>query len=108
MKIGLNNIHTGKMLGAVIKQQHISHPELAKLIDRIPLSVKQYTVKKTLQTGVMIEICYALKHNFLADLADKLPQEFTRNQPNADALLKEKEALIEQLQEENKVLKIRN
>lgn len=108
MKIGLNNIHTGKMLREIIKEKHISHPALAKMIDRIPLSVKQYTMKNSLQTAVLVEICYALKHNFFSDLADKLPQDFTRNQPETDKILQEKEALIAQLQEENKVLKIQN
>jgi hypothetical protein len=41
-------------------------------------------------------------------MADKLPPHFTKNQPNTDKVLEEKEALIAQLQEENKVLKIRN
>ena len=108
MKIGINNIHTGKLLRGVIKEKHISHPALAKMIDRIPLSVKQYTVKQSMQTAVLVEICHALKHNFFSDLADKLPQDYSRNQPETDKILQEKEALIAQLQEENKVLKIQN
>ncbi|MGL2965635.1 hypothetical protein [Flavobacterium sp. XGLA_31] len=108
MRIGINNIHTGVLLTKVTKEKHISNPELGKLIGRIPLSVKQYKQKGTMQTAVLAEICHALKHNFFSDMADKLPQHFTKNQPNTDAILKEKDDLIAQLQEENRILKIRN
>ena len=108
MRIGLNNIHTGAMLNKLLKEKHISNPELGKLIGRIPLSVKQYRQKGTMQTAVLAEICHALQHNLFSDMADKLPQHFTRNQPNSDKIIAEKDALIAQLQEENKVLKIRN
>lgn len=108
MRIGLNNIHTGVLLTEVIKEKNISNQELGKLIGRIPLSVKQYKQKGTLQTAVLAEICHALQHNFFSDMADKLPQHFTRNQPNTDKIIQEKDALIAQLQEENKVLKIKN
>ena len=108
MRIGLNNIHTGVLLTNIIKKKPISNQELGKLIGRIPLSVKQYKQKGTMQTAVMAEICHALQHNFFSDMADKLPQHFTKNQPNTDKILEEKDALIAQLQEENKVLKIRN
>lgn len=108
MRIGLNNIHTGVMLRKIIEQKHISHPALGKLIGRIPLSVKQYTQKGTMQTAVLAELCHALQHNFFSDMADKLPPHFTKNQPNTDKINQEREALIAQLQEENKILKIRN
>jgi hypothetical protein len=108
MKIGLNNIHTGGLLTRIIKEKHISNQELGKLINRIPLSVQQYKKKGTMQTAVLAEICHALQHNFFSDMADKLPQHFTKNQPNTDKILQEKDALIAQLQEENKVLKIQN
>jgi len=108
MKIGPNNIDTGKIIGDVIKQKHISHPALAKMIDRIPLSVNLYTQKESIQTAVLIEICYALKHNFFSDLADLLPQEFSKNQPATDKILAEKDALIAQLQEDKKILNAQN
>ena len=108
MRIGLNNIHTGVLLTKVIKEKHISNPELGKLIGRIPLSVKQYKQKGTMQTAVLAEICHALQHNFFSDMADRLPPHFTKNQPNTDKILEEKDALITQLQEENKMLKIKN
>ncbi|WP_291127969.1 hypothetical protein [Flavobacterium sp. UBA7682] len=108
MRIGLNNIHTGILLTKVIKEKHISNPALGKMIGRIPLSVKQYKQKSTMQTAVLAEICHALQHNFFSDMADKLPQHFTKNQPNTDKINQEKDALIAQLQEENKVLKIQN
>lgn len=108
MRIGKNNIHTGVMLNNMLKEKNVSNPELGKLIGRIPLSVKQYRQKGTLQTAVLAEICHALQHNFFSDMADKLPQYFTKNQPNTDKIIAEKDALIAQLKEENKVLKIRN
>jgi hypothetical protein len=108
MRIGLNNIHTGVLITKIVKEKHISDPELGKRIGRIPLSVKQYRQKGTLQTAVLAEICHALQHNFFSDMADRLPQHFTKNQPNTDAISKEKDTLIAQLQEENKVLKIQN
>jgi DNA-binding Xre family transcriptional regulator len=108
MRIGANNIYIGILLNKFMMDNHISNQELAKKIGRIPLSVNQYRRKDTMQTGVLAEICHATQHNFFSDMAYKLPQHFTTSYPKDDALITEKDALIAQLKEENKVLKIQN
>lgn len=108
MKISPNNISTGKILEKKIKAKNLSYKAVGEAINRNGLSVFKYTESSSLQTSVLIDFCYALKHNFFSDIADQLPMEFTKNQPNTDQLNAEKDALIAQLQEENKVLKIQN
>jgi len=108
MKIGLKNIPTGKIIKDKIKEKQISYSALGEAINRNGLSVMKYTQSKSIQTAVLIEFCYALKHNFFSDLADQIPMEFSKNQPKTDKINAEKDELIAQLQEENKVLKIQN
>lgn len=63
---------------------------------------------ESIQTGILLDICYALKHNFFKDIANQLPDDFTTTNPTDKSLISEKDQLIAQLQEENKVLKIQN
>ncbi|MFN3968016.1 hypothetical protein [Flavobacterium sp.] len=70
-----------------------------------------HTTKQSMQTATLLEVCYALRYNFFQDIANTLPIEFKANErPNAEKEAQEQEniALIAQLQEENKVLKIQN
>lgn len=108
MKISLNNIGTGSIILRKIREKRLSFKVVGEAINRNGLSVYKYTQSQSLQTAVLIDFCYALKHNFFSDIADHLPIEFTKNQPKTDKVNADKDALIAQLQEENKVLRIQN
>ena len=108
MKKSENNISTGAFLNNYIQKNRISKSQLGIDINRNGKSITQYLYNSSIQTGILLDICHALKHNFFSDLADQLPMEFTKNQPKTDQITSEKELFIAQLQEENKVLKIQN
>jgi hypothetical protein len=78
------------------------------MIGRNSLSISNYTKNKSIQTDILLKIAHATKHNFFRDIADQLPPDYTYTKPEDKTLLNEKDQLIAQLQEENKVLKIQN
>jgi DNA-binding Xre family transcriptional regulator len=108
MNISKNNIDTGKLLHDFMQKNKIVKTQLGKEINRNPLSILNYTKNISIQTGILIEICHALKHNFFRDIADQLPNDFTRTKPDDLTLINEKDQLIAELKEENKILKIQN
>ena len=57
--------------------------------------------KDSLNYRMLWELFLALKHNFFADLAAQLPQDFTTNAPDPTLPLQER---ISALEEENKLL----
>jgi len=95
---------TGKMLLAFLAAKRISKTELGNRIGRSALSVLNYTRNKTVQTGILLKICHATRHNFFQDIANTLPTDYTVSEDKFSG----KDLLIAQLQEENKVLKIQN
>ena len=100
MKQGSNNIDTGKLLSDFLSKNKINKAQVARKIYRNGVSVLKYTQNESIQTGILIELCYALNHNFFQDIANQLPNTFTGNEH------KDKE--LEALKEEIKVLKIQN
>jgi DNA-binding Xre family transcriptional regulator len=106
-----NNIDTGKLLTAFLDRNRINKAELGRNINRTGVSVLKYTNNSSIQTGILIDLCYALKHNFFQDIVNLLPADFTKNElvDVQKNLLSEKQiALIAKLEEENKILKIQN
>jgi DNA-binding Xre family transcriptional regulator len=99
-----NNIDTGKLIEDFITKKRIFKSNLGRDINRNGLSILAYTRNSSIQTGILIDICHALKHNFFRDIADQLPEDFTINKLNNT--VSEKDQIIAQLQEENKVLTI--
>jgi hypothetical protein len=79
---------------------------MGRRINRNGDSVSKYILNISIQTGILLDICHAVNHNFFADIAGQLPDSYTITDRNS--LISEKDQLIAQLQEENKVLKIQN
>ncbi|WP_293892166.1 hypothetical protein [Flavobacterium sp.] len=101
-------IDTGKMILDYITKNKMSKTELGNKIDRRGISITNYTRTKGIHTGILLNISHAVKHNFFRDIADQLPADYTYIKPEDMTLHKEKDNLIAELQEENKVLKIQN
>ncbi len=115
MKKTVYNISIGALLREHIQNKQIVNAELGKAIHRDGMSIAKYMKNESIQTSVLIEFCYALKHNFFRDIADQLPPEFGTNTSEdltilngKDLQISQKESQIQQLQEEIKVLKIKN
>lgn len=111
MKTSKNNINTGKLLDNYLYKNKISKASVAAAINKNRVSVQKYTENVSIQTGILIDICYALKYNFLRELANALPKDFEYAEVvDGEKVTNEnmQQTLIAQLQEENKVLKIQN
>lgn len=101
-----NNIDTGKIIAELITNSKISKSELGRSINRNGLSVLYFTRNSSIQTSILIDVCYALNHNIFSDIADMLPKSFSK--ADLDGNVTKENLLIAELQEENKVLKIQN
>jgi len=111
MKKSKNNINIGKMLTQYMMKNKLTKSELALLINKHRVTVMKYTENESMQTNTLIDISYALKHNFLQDVANGLPIDFTSNKPIDPERVAQEEAqntLIAQLKEENNTLRIQN
>src|SRR6476661_5839091 len=101
-------IHIGKMILDYLNKNRMSKTELGGRIDRRGISITNYSRSESIQTGILLKLSHATKHNFFTDIADQLPADYSYIKPEDKTALNEKENLIAQLQEENKVLKIQN
>jgi DNA-binding Xre family transcriptional regulator len=100
-----NNIDTGIMIEKYLKKHRISKTSLGKKINRTGISIFRYTENISIQTGILLDICHALKHNFFQDMADQLPKDFTvSNIPPADNRLPAWEKETAELKERIKIL----
>jgi len=105
MKYSNNNIDTGTMLNYYLAKNRVSKSKLGRAINRTGISILRYTENSSIQTGILIDICYALKHNFFQDIADRLPADFTVSKvPEEDKLLPTWQAEIAELKERIKIL----
>ncbi|MGV9002420.1 hypothetical protein [Flavobacterium sp.] len=77
MKTSMNNIDTGRMIQMHLNMHRISKTSLGRKINRTGISVLRYTQNWSIQTGILLDISHALKHNFFQDMADQLPKDFT-------------------------------
>lgn len=101
-------INTGKMILDYITKNRMSKTELGSMIGRKGVSITNYTRSESIQTGILLNLSHAAKHNFFRDIADQLPAEYTTVKSEDKTILNEKDNLIAQLQEELKVLKIQH
>lgn len=105
MKVSENNIDTGMLIQKHLNRHRISKTYLGKKINRTGISIFRYTENVSIQTGILLDICHALKHNFFQDMADQLPKDFTVfNKPLEDSRLSLWEKETEALKERIKIL----
>ena len=94
-------IHIGQLLLNYFEKHRTHKAALACLLQVKPTAILRYQKRDSLQISILINISHALKHNFLMDIAQELPQEYTTNKP----MFVEKEAEIEALRKEVEILK---
>jgi len=73
--------NTGLLLKEYFASKRIYKSALARVLNRNLKTILSYEKNSTIQTSVLWEICFALKHNFFMDIASQLPQEFATNTP---------------------------
>lgn len=94
-------LNTGSMLSNYFSQNRTPLAALARALDIKPASVVAYKKTASIQSKTLWKISNVLKHNFFMDIAIMLPKSYTTNED----IFEEKNTLIAQLKEENKILK---
>ena len=75
-KIG-GTLNMGQLLRAVIAQKSLAKSLIARKMQRKDAGILKFTQQRSMQMSIVWEFCYAMQHNLFADLAQKLPTEFT-------------------------------
>ena len=96
-----SDIHFGAMLEAYFKKHRIFKSALGRKINRTCSTIVEYQKRPSIQSSIIAELSHALKHNFFADLADLLPDSYSKDLSK----IIEKDAKINALETEIMVLK---
>jgi hypothetical protein len=97
------------MIEKLLTRLGYNNSEIEKAIGRPGSSMYKYIRNSSIQTGILIDLCYALKYNIFQDIANALPDEFTKTDKEAEqklAFKMDNEKRIAELEEENKILKV--
>ncbi|MFT3753226.1 MAG: hypothetical protein QM800_10255 [Paludibacter sp.] len=86
--------HNGNMLRDYFKLHSVNKAELARRISVAGSTVQQYLDSQSLQLGILWKISLALKHNFVAELGEKIQVDYSTQRET------ELEQQIEDLQSE--------
>lgn len=96
-----NNMNFGALLEAYFKKHRIYKSVLARKINRSDSTINEYQKRPSVQSAIIEELSHALKHNFFADLADLLPDSYSKDLSK----IIEKDAKIAVLEREIEILK---
>lgn len=104
MKTEPKKIDMGELLRFYMETHFIRGEQLARLLGKTGQTITKYRTTDTMRSDTIAEISNVLQHNFFQDMANLLPSNYTVN----TALNSEKQRYVNQLEEENKMLKIQN
>ena len=96
--------NTGEILNAYIQEKRIYQSALARLLNRNQSTIVTFRKGTTMQTALLWEFCHALKHNFFADIAAQLPENYAIAKPNSQIERSENE--LDSLKKEIVLLKM--
>ena len=96
-----DGINFGSLLQAYFKKNRIYKSALARKIKRGDSTIVAYQKRPSIQSSIIEELSHAMKHNFFADLADLLPESYSKDATK----WMEKDARIAALEREIEILK---
>jgi len=94
-------INFGALLRAYFKKHRIFRSALGRKINRSDSTIVSYQKRASLQLSIIENLSHALKHNFFADLANLLPESYSKDATK----WMEKDAKIASLEREIEILK---
>jgi len=101
-----NMPHNGKLLADFIRKNKLNRAELARIMQVSSTSVYQYAASTSLQMSILWKASLATKHNFVADLAEALPVDYTSGKISTlETRIKELESELEKKEIEISVYK---
>ncbi len=108
MKKSDHNINTGEIIEKLTWKLKLNNSELERAIGRPGSSLYKFIRSSSIQTSILIDLCYAMKYNIFQEIANMLPSDFAKTDIDAASKQAEKQAYenrIANLEEENKILK---
>lgn len=94
-------INFGALLRTYFKKHRIFRSALGRKISRSDSTIVSYQKRASLQSSIIENLSHAMKHNFFADLADLLPESYSKDQTKWI----EKDTKIATLEREIEILK---
>jgi hypothetical protein len=104
MKTEQTKIDFGQLLSFYMESRFVRGEQLALLLGKTGQTISKYRTTAVMRSDTIAQISNVLKHNFFQDMANLLPSDYTIN----TALNSNNQRYVNQLEEENKVLKIQN
>lgn len=95
------NIHIGTLLREYFKENNVSKAALSRALGISSANLEVRLKQDWIRTDILLKISHLLQHNFFADIATLLPEEFPTNKETD----KTKDDLITSLELEIKILK---
>lgn len=108
MKKSDHNINTGEIIEKLTYKLKMSNVKIERAIGRSSSAMNRFIRKPSIQTSILIDMCYAMRYNIFQEIANELPADFAKTDNDAVAKLAEKqdyENRIARLEDENKILK---
>jgi len=97
--------HFGNWLKSYIKRNKIPNAALAKKLDRKLNTINGYKLRKSVQSSIVWDLSMALEHNIFAELAARLPQNFSQPDDQRSKTIDDLKAQVAQLTNERNLLK---
>jgi len=101
METDLNPISFGNLLKKYLTLHKISRASLARRLGMENSAISRYQKSDSVNFQIIAKLSHALKHNFFADLADLLPESYSKDKTK----WMEKDARIAALEREIEILK---
>ncbi len=106
----------GQMLTDYFKKRKVNRSKATRKMGLNPQQLFYYMKRSSMDFDKLIEFSHGLKHNFLLDMAVKMPQDYTNNvvsSADKNFLTKEKELAvaleeINELKEKLKIAEVEN
>lgn len=98
--------HIGRMVRRAMNAKNISQSDLARRMGVSANTVSSYLKNASLQFGIVWDIAVAIQYDFLSELVNYYPEAVSLNEASKVMItLREKEALVADLQKEIAIYK---
>jgi transcriptional regulator with XRE-family HTH domain len=96
MEQSKKDIHIGKIVKAYLQQKNIAQAVVARRLNITNNMIMYYLNQPHFNTKKLVELSELLKRNLFADIAQHLPEHYTKTQPEVTALQEKITALEHQ------------
>ena len=101
-------IHIGQMLSTYIEKKSAKRSTICQKLGVPDSAIYSYEKRRSLQVLNIYNLCHALEYNFLADLANSLPETYGKGmfyKATQDEIIAQQTEEIKRLRVENDLMK---